>query len=70
MPIVVRVKAVSHDRQNREVHVMTILTNHPDAALQVAQHIIDKRVHEARTRARRRLLSTIRHHARHAQPTP
>ena len=49
---------------------MTILTNHPDAALQVAQHTIDKRVHEARTRARRRLLSTIRHNTRHAQPTP
>jgi hypothetical protein len=65
MPIVVRVKAVNRDRQNRKVQVMNFLTNHPDAALQVAHHTIAKRVNEAQARARKRSLRTTRH----AQPT-
>ncbi len=40
---------------------MHILTNHPDAALQVARHTIETRVSEAHVRARRRSLRTSRH---------
>lgn len=68
-PIVVRVKAVNRDRQNRKVQVMNFLTNHPDAALQVAHHTIAKRVNEAQVRARRRSLRTTRRTDRHAQLT-
>ncbi len=59
-PIVVRVKAVNRDRQNRRVQVMNNFTNHPDAALQVAHHTIAERVNEAQVRARWRSLRTTR----------
>lgn len=68
-PIVVRVKAVRRDRQNRKVPVMNIFTNHPDAALQVARHTIANRVNEAKVRTRKRSLRTTRHTDPHAQPT-
>jgi hypothetical protein len=68
-PIVVRVKAVNRDRQSRKVHVMNILANHPEAALQVAHHTIAKRVNEAQVRALKRSLRATRHTDRRAQPT-
>jgi hypothetical protein len=52
-----------------KVHVMHILTNHPDAALQVAHATITQRVNEAQVRAWTRSLRTSRNTDRRAQPT-
>ena len=68
-PFVVRVNAVNSQRQSRKVHLMHVLTQHPDAALQIAHATIAERVNEAQVRARTRSLRTSRNTDRRAQPT-
>ena len=60
-PIVVRVNAVTSHRQNRKVQPMHVLTNHPDAALQLAPATIAERGSEAQVRARTRSVRSNRH---------
>ena len=59
-PFVVRVNAVNSQRQSRKVHLMHVLTHHPDAALQIAHVTIAERVNQAQVRARTRSLRTSR----------